>query len=51
MELTGCEKCIFYTINWIFFIIFAGIPAVCGFYSIAPLQSTVITAFGKIIDV
>jgi len=50
-ELTACESCLFYGLNFFFCMLFAFLPCCCGFYAVEPLEATVILAFGKIIKV
>jgi len=50
-ELTGCESCLFYGLNFFFCLITAFIACCCGFYQVEPLEAVVVTAFGKIVKV
>jgi len=50
-ELTGCESCLFYGLNFFFSLLLAFLPCCCGFYTVEPLEAVVILAFGKIIKV
>jgi regulator of protease activity HflC (stomatin/prohibitin superfamily) len=48
-ELTGCESCLFYGLNFIICLFTAFLACCCGFYTVEPLEAVVITAFGKIV--